>query len=549
LAHAAGFALATLTACGDGADVGLAEGDAHFVARFADARAPTGRLIGWNLGRGTYYAPERDARHPAWRTAERVQAAARLREIAAPGGPPPYVRFSGLQIDGTLGADGYHFWDFANPDRPPQPTDNMAVTDFATLSDEIGGELTVTLNFGSGTAAEAANYVKYLTGSDARDPFVAARMRAGRADPYDVKVFEIGNEVYGFWNTAFRADGAYSYANPEALNGGDPAWSGRPASDARHFAARSIEYVRAVQAVLPSARFRVPLSQATMDAWGGLESSLSALEPLLREPAVDAVVVHFYKADDALLTLGVEDVNAPEFMLSGSELFRGGFDTLRARLSELERERPLEVAITEYHVADAFSRGKFLLGDTAAVGLGLADMLVLFAQLGIEHACQHLSLAFGDTQDLLVEPWYNPFLAGQSGVLNRPAYVVTRLFAKLLLPRRGTLVPVRVPQATHPSAAQGDAPDRVHAAAFASDDGREGTVFLLQRDLQRALRVTFDLEPGFTVAEADLWSPERFDQDARSSEITTTRAPTRQDGRRVQVVVPPHSILALRLRR
>jgi hypothetical protein len=538
-----------LIGCSDDADDAIAEGEAHFVASFVDARARTGRLIGWNLGRGTYYAPERDALHPEWRTPERVEAAARLREVAARGGPAPYVRFSGLQIDGALGADGYHFWNFADPDRAPQPTDNMAVTDYATLSDEIGGELTVTLNFGSGTAAEAASYVKYLTGSDASDPLVAARMRAGRAEPYDVEVFEIGNEVYGFWNTGFNAEGAYSFANPRAENGGDPAWSGKPASDATYFAARGLEYIRAVQAVLPSARFRVPLSQATMDAWGGLDRSLQALRPLLRDPAVDAVVVHFYKVDDALMTLGLLDVNAPEFMLSGSELFRGRFDELRARLGELERARPLEVAITEYHVADAFSRGKFLLGDTAAVGLGLADMLVFFAQLGTEHACQHLSLAFGDTQDLLIEPWYNPFLVRPEGLLNRPAHSVTRLFASILLPHRGTLVPVRMPRATYAFAAQSYVYDRVHATAFASADGREGTIFLLQRDLRQAARVTFDLEPGFTVAEAALWSPDRFDQDARSSELIALPARSRQNGKRVEVVVPPHSVLALRLRR
>jgi alpha-L-arabinofuranosidase len=54
---------------------------------------------------------------------------------------------------------------------------------------------------------------------------VSARIQAGHAEPYDVKVFEIGNEVYGFWNTG-SADGAYSFANPRAVNGGDPAWDG-----------------------------------------------------------------------------------------------------------------------------------------------------------------------------------------------------------------------------------------------------------------------------------------------------------------------------------
>jgi hypothetical protein len=364
-----------------------------------------------------------------------------------------------------------------------------------------------------------------------------------------VRVFEIGNEVYGFWNTGFTSTGAYSFANPNAANGGDPAWHGKPASDAAHFAARALEFVRAVQAVLPDARFRVPLSQATMDSWGGLETSLDALRPLLVEPAVDAVVVHFYKADDAAV-LGLPDVNAPEFMLGGSELFRPGFVELRQRLRDLPRSSPLEIAITEYHVADGFSRGKFLLGNTAAVGLGLLDMLVQFAQLDIEHACQHLSLSFGGMEDLLIEPWYNPFLAdGRGGILERPSYTVTRLFAEHLLPRRAELTAGRMPRATHGADAYGYAYDLVHAAAFVSEDEREAAIVLLQRDALGARTVTFDIDDGFAVRDATIWAPSSFDQDARGGEIALVDAKYRQRGSRVELVVPAHSVVALKLRR
>jgi len=236
--------------------------------------------------------------------------------------------------------------------------------------------------------------------------------------------------------------------------------------------------------------------------------------------------------------------------LGGSELFRSRFEELRTRLVALARAEPLELALTEYHVADGFSRGKFLLGDTAAVGLGLADMLVLFAQLGVEHACQHLSLAFGDTQELLLESWYNPFLADAGGdLIERPAYTVTRLFANMLLPREGELVAVKAPATSVAFAEQSQTYPLVHAAAFASADGREGSLFLLHRDLHQSLTATFDLEEGFAVVEARLWAPTRFDQDASQSAIAVVDSPFRLRGRRVQVVIPPHSVLALRVRR
>jgi hypothetical protein len=542
-----------LVSCGGGgssgssadAGAGIPEGAAHFQARFAGAATPTGRLVGWNLGRGTYYGPAGDPFHPEWHTPENVLALAALRKIVAPGGPLPYVRFSGLQIDGSFGGDGYHFWDFARPDRTVAPTDNMAVFEYAAVASEVGGELTVTLDFGSGTSAEAARYVSYLNGTDASDPQVQARIASGRQQPYGVSIFEIGNEVYGTWNTGNGSQGQYSYANPSALNGGDPAWSGMPSSSPSAFAARALEYIRAVQAVAPQARFRVPLSQASMDAWGGPSASLAALAPLLREPAVDAVVVHFYAADDGI-TLGVPDVNAPAYVVAATEIFRSRFADLRQRLGALPRSTPLEIAVTEYHVADGLSQGKYHLGATAAVGLGIADMLVFFAQSGVEHACQHLSLSFSATRDLLVSAWYNPFRSDAAGGLrDMPSYVVTQMLTRHMLARRAALTLVRSPMSSYVLGGRSYPYARAHAAAFASADGKKGSVIVLNRDLQSALTMTVDLDDGFSAVAAERWAPAAFDEDATQNDIAVTSLPFRQQDRRVEIVVPPHSVAAL----
>ncbi len=509
----------------------------------------TGRIVGWNLGRGTYYAPEGDAHHPEWRTAEKTDAIARLAEIRMPGGPKPYVRFSGLQIDGAVGGDGYHFWNFVRPDRTVSSTDNMAVVEYGAIAAELDGELLVTLNFGSAAAAEAAEYATYLNGTDAGDPIVAARLGSSHPAPYGVHVFEIGNETYGPWNTGAIDSGPYSYANPASLNGGDAAWFGRPSSSAADFAARALEYVGAVRAVDPDARFRVPLSQASMDAWGGLDAALTDLAPLLVHPAVDAVVVHVYKAEDGT-TLGVTDINAPDFMLMGSELFRPLFQELRGKLDALPRSVPLDVAVTEYHVADGFSRGTFELGTTAAVGLGLADMLVFLVQARVDHACQHLSLWSGDSQDLLVEPHYNPVPGSGTGeVREMPSYTVTRLFADHLLPREAAVREVRMPTSTFALPDRSIGYGLVQLAAFASEDGRSGTVFALNRDTRAAETITFDLEEGFAAKDAQQWAPPSFDEEASTTEIPVTRAAFRQVGRRVEIVAPPHAVIALRAER
>jgi hypothetical protein len=522
----------------------IPEGAAHLAVHFARAEGAVGRLIGWNLGRGTYYAPEGDLFHPEWRSPERIAAITKLRDVVAPNGPAPYVRFSGLQIDGSFGGDGYHFWDFVRPDRGTSPADNMAVFEYAAVASELGGELTITLDFGSGTSAEAARYATYLNGTSPVGLEVAARTSSGRKDPYGVSVFEIGNESYGSWNTGNVATGKYSYANPTAANGGDPAWKGKPSSSAADFSARALEYVHAVQAVSPGARFRVPLSQASMDAWGGLDVALAALGPLLEEPAVDAVVVHLYGADDGT-TLGVTDVNAPDFVVAASELFRPLFSDLRAKLDALGRQPPLGIAVTEYNVADGFSHGRYLLGSTAAVGLGIADLLVFLAQARVDHACQHLSLSFDKTADVLVEDWYNPLRAdGDGGVREMPSFTVTRLFASHVLPQFAVVTPGPMPKSSYQVGAKTYEYDRVHAVAFTEPAGSHGTVFLLNRDLGSPVRITLDLDDGYTVRAVEQWAPPAIDTDA-ASEIPVTGAPYRQVGRRVEITAPPHSVVAV----
>ncbi|HVU02547.1 MAG TPA: hypothetical protein VHE30_12385 [Polyangiaceae bacterium] len=541
---------AELRGSSDGGEGGatISEGDAHFTLALAGASESVGRLVGWNLGRGTYYAPAGDPYHPEWRTPERTATLAKLGEVRASGDSKPYVRFSGLQIDGALGADGYHFWDFVKPGRGKAEADNLSVEEIDSIATEIGGELTITLNFGSGTAAEAARYAAYLDGTDPTDPMVAARIANGHADPYGVTVFEIGNESYGAWNTGATATGAYSYANPAAKNGGDPAWSGRPSSSAADFAARALEYVRAVKSVVPGARFRVPLSQASMDAWGGLDVSIDLLRPLLVEPSVDAVVVHFYKAEDGE-TLGVSDFNAPEYAVAGSELFRSRFLDLRGRLDALPRSSPLGIAVTEYHVADGIVRDRYTRGDTVAVGLGIADQWISFAELGIDHACQHFSLAWDATQDVLVEPWYDPIRpTGDGGVRELPAYVVTRLLATHLLERRATLTRITGPTASAAFADAGVTFDAVHAVAFSSADGSTGSVALLQRDPARSLTLTFDLEAGVSVTSVEQWAPASLDENA-SDHVPVTVGTFRQIGRRAEIVAPPHSVVGIRFER
>ena len=202
-------------------------------------------------------------------------------------------------------------------------------------------------------------------------------------------------------------------------------------------------------------------------------------------------------------------------------------------------------------MADGFARQGFHLGDTAAVGLGLADMLVFLAAERVEHACQHLSLSWDPAQDTLVEPWYDPLRPdGTGGVRETPAYAVTRLFAGHLLERYATITDEGAgPVDTYRFGDAAVPAGRVSPVAFASADGRAGTVFFLHREIDLAERVTFDVEEGVSVIAATQWAPAAWNEDTTGKEIPVTDAEIRQVGREIQVLAPPHSVVALRVER
>ncbi len=526
---------------------GLAMGEVHASVDFTRPGAPTGDLIGWNLGRGTLYAPEGDPLHPEWRTPARVAAVAALAATRPAHGRAPLMRFSGLQIDGARGQDGYHFRRFVEPGRAPAAGDDMASFEVFALMQEADAAPIITLNFGSGTASEAAGYVRHLNGADPADPDVAARVHWGAPQPYRQALFELGNEPYGAWSTGFSANDEHAYANPAAPGGGDPAWHGRPSASAADFAARGLEYVAAVRAAWPQARLWVPLAPASMETWGGVESAAMSLGTLLKDQAVAGATIHHYLLDDAG-RLGLDDPDDAAFVLGGTELFRPLYQRARAAIDAVRPGLPL--VVTEYHVAGASSRGRFTRGDQAIVGLGVAEMLIFFAQVGVDAACQQLALEFDriddEGRDPLAVPWFNPFRAAGGGVTAMAAQVTTRLVADHLLERAAPIDVSRQVRKDMTVGTRTIAVPLVHAVAFVDADGGAGSVVLLHREAAATRTLTLDVPEGWTATAATEWAPPAIDHDTRARPVAPAALAWAQEGARVQVTLRPHSLVALR---
>jgi alpha-L-arabinofuranosidase len=144
--------------------------------------------------------------------------------------PVPLLRWPGGNFAST-----YHWRDGVGPPdrRPTRKNDawygleyNFIGTDeYMQLCRLLGAEPHITVNTGSGTPEEAAAWVEYCNG-DASTPMGRLRAANGHREPYGVKLWEIGNEIYGAWQ------GGYFGAEENAL--------------------RSAEFAEAMRAVDPS---------------------------------------------------------------------------------------------------------------------------------------------------------------------------------------------------------------------------------------------------------------------------------------------------------
>ncbi len=112
-----------------------------------------------------------------------------------------------LRWPGGCFADEYHWQDGIGPrsERPKSinthwggvvEDNHFGTHEFMDLCEQIGAEPYICGNVGSGSVQEMMEWVEYLT-SDADSPLANLRRKNGRAEPWRLKYFGVGNESWG----------------------------------------------------------------------------------------------------------------------------------------------------------------------------------------------------------------------------------------------------------------------------------------------------------------------------------------------------------------
>jgi alpha-N-arabinofuranosidase len=128
------------------------------------------------------------------------------------------LRLGVLRWPGGNFVSNYHWADGIGPKagRPRRPElawggeepNTFGTDEFLAYCAELGTEPYICLNMGTGTLAEALEWVEYC--NSARDTYWASQRRGnGRDAPYQVRYWALGNEMYGQWQVGMMTAEEY----------------------------------------------------------------------------------------------------------------------------------------------------------------------------------------------------------------------------------------------------------------------------------------------------------------------------------------------------
>jgi hypothetical protein len=240
-----------------------------------------------------------------------------------------------LRYPGGSVSDVYHWQDnsvvpgqsFANP--------NNNFDNFMKLAKAARSQPVITVNYGSGTAAEAAAWVKY----------------ANVTNNYGVKYWEVGNEVYG--------NGAY---------GSSWEYDTHTTKNATTYATTTGQYIDAMKAVDPSIKVGVVLTTpgnwpdgltAAGDSQDWNHTVLAALGS-----KIDFVIVHWYPTSSSEAQL----LGQPQAQINPI------MSSLHSLISQFSGSRQVQIMTTETN--SSFEH------DSAAAALMAADAFPTWLEQG-----------------------------------------------------------------------------------------------------------------------------------------------------------------------
>lgn len=413
---------------------------------------------------------------------------------------PAFIRWPGGNV-----AQDYHWqlavgprdqrtaWTNLSWKNEVEPAD-FGTIEFIELSQDVGAEPSITVNVeGLGaTAEEAAAWVEYCNGPES-SKYGALRAVHGHPRPYGVKLWEVGNEIWGSWV--------------------------RGHSDAETYARNFLHYAAAMRKVDPNIKL-IAVGDNDMN-WNRTVLTLAGSE-------IDYLAIHHY--------YGRREMAGDARNLMARPLYYEDFYRQMAELlKQLSPRHEIKLAINEWGLdltlQEQYSMRSALYGARLMNVFERTDGLVAMS-------------AVSD----LVNGWPGGIIqAGRQGLFVSPIYLVNQIYAENL---GGERLSTTVNSPTFDSRERKAVP-YLDVVASRSSNHKQVFVKIANTDLTRAFSTTVSLKgvrirPRVEVATVNGQHLDSFNSFATPNAIRLQRS-TVVGGSTFSVSLPAHSVSVLQL--
>jgi len=414
---------------------------------------------------------------------------------------PAFLRWPGGNV-----AQDYHWQWAVGPRDERQVWTNLSwkneaePADFGTaeyiqFSRNVGAEPTITVNVeGRGaTAEEAAAWVEYCNGPTS-SKYGALRAAHGFPEPFNVKLWEVGNEIWGSWV--------------------------RGHSDAPTYARNFNRYAAAMRKVDKDIKL-IAVGDNNME-WNRIVVSQAG-------PQIDYLAVHHYYGR---AEMGRDTNNLMARPLHYSHFY----EELSQLLKKLSRDRTITLAVNEWGLDLPLDQQYSML----AALYGARLMNVFERSNGV--------VAMSAVSDL-VNGWPGGIIqASRDGLFVSPIYLVNKLYASTTA---GSLISSEVRSPTFNSTKEGTGVPYLDVVTSRSSDGKHIFVKAVNTNLTHSLQTSVTIK-GVSVGPGATLSIVNGDSLSASNSFTTPEAVkitnvTVSASANFQLTLPAHSVSVLTL--
>ena len=427
----------------------------------------------------------------------RADVEARVRALR-----PAFIRWPGGNVAqdyrwtwGVGPRDKRPVWSNLSWKNEPEPGD-IGTDEFIALSRRVGAEPSITVNVeGRGaTAEEAAAWVEYTNGP-ATSRYGAMRAANGHPDPYKVKYWELGNEIWGDWV--------------------------RGHSDAATYARNYIRYYHAMRAIDPTIQF-IAVGDNDM-AWNRTVLRIAG-------DFIDYLAIHHY--------YGRKEMAGDARNLMARPLsYERFYEDVERLIDEEAKGRKVRLAINEWGLDLPESRQYSM--EAALYGARLMHVF--------ERASPLVAMS---AESDLINGWPGGIIqASRHGVFVSPLYYVNLLYNE----HRGKdRVKTAIEGPTFDTTREGTGVPVLDAVASRSADGSLLYIKVINTAPASAVKTRIELRGVDVGREADWHVMTAESLQAHNSfatpDVIRPRREVIQAGSRFQVPLPPHSVSVIVLR-